>query len=102
MPQLLDAIKTAGLPGQTSLIRSKEILPLLDAVDPETSQISAITVAIAPDGHTTRRFDRCGWRRSFEKTSAGTALAQPLASALVAPGVRGVCLDGSGRGACCS
>lgn len=78
LPQLLDAIKTAGFAGTNITYPFKqEILPLLDAVDPEASQIGAInTVAIAPDGCTTGyNFDRRGWRRSFEE-SVGRDSAQ--------------------------
>ena len=70
LPQLLDAIKVAGFSGTNITYPFKQdILPLLDAVDPEASQIGAInTVAIAPDGRTTGyNFDRRGWRRSFEE-----------------------------------
>ena len=71
LPQLLDAIKTAGFAGTNITYPFKQdILPLLDAVDPEAAQIGAInTVAIAPDGRTTGyNFDRRGWRRSFEES----------------------------------
>ena len=63
-------IKTAGFAGTNITYPFKQdILPLLDAVDPEAAQIGAInTVAIAPDGRTTGyNFDRRGWRRSFEE-----------------------------------
>jgi shikimate dehydrogenase len=68
LPQLLDAIKTAGFAGANITYPFKQdILALLDAVDPEAAQIGAInTVAIAPDGSTTGyNFDRRGWRHSF-------------------------------------
>ncbi len=71
LPQLLDAIKTAGFAGTNITYPFKQdILALLDAVDPEAAQIGAInTVAIAPDGRTTGyNFDRRGWRHSFEET----------------------------------
>jgi len=71
LPQLLDAIKTAGFAGTNITYPFKqEILPLLDAVDPEASQIGAVnTIGIAPDGRTTGyNFDRRGWRRSFEES----------------------------------
>ena len=49
LPQLLDAIKTAGFAGTNITYPFKqEILPLLDAIDPEAAQTGAInTVAIA-------------------------------------------------------
>jgi shikimate dehydrogenase len=71
LPQLVEAIKAAGFAGANITYPFKqEILPLLDAVDPEAAQIGAInTVAIAPDGRTTGyNFDRRGWRRSFEES----------------------------------
>src|SRR5258708_9157066 len=71
LAQLLDAIKTAGFTGANITFPFKQdVIPLLDAVDPEAAQTGAInTVAIAPDGRTTGyNFDRRGWRRSFEKT----------------------------------
>ena len=69
----------------------QDILPLLDAVDPEAAQIGAInTVAIAPDGRTTGyNFDRRGWRHSFRGKSRSRAAreVQPWCwSALEAPG----------------
>ncbi|MGA7772786.1 MAG: shikimate dehydrogenase [Pseudolabrys sp.] len=70
LPQLLDAIKAAGFAGTNITYPFKQdILPLLDAVDPEAAQIGAInTVAIAADDRTTGyNFDRRGWRRSFEE-----------------------------------
>src|SRR5215467_11266739 len=70
LPQLLDAMKTAGFAGANVTYPFKrEIIPLLDAVDPEATQVGAInTVAIAPDGRTTGyNFDRRGWRHSFEE-----------------------------------
>jgi shikimate dehydrogenase len=71
LPHLLDAMKTAGFAGTNVTYPFKQdILPLLDAVDPEAAQIGAInTVAIAPDGRTTGyNFDRRGWRHSFEES----------------------------------
>lgn len=70
LPQLLDALKTAGFAGTNITYPFKQdIIPLLDAVDPEAAQIGAVnTVAIAPDGRTTGyNFDRRGWRHSFEE-----------------------------------
>jgi shikimate 5-dehydrogenase len=68
LPQLLDAIKAAGFAGANVTYPFKqEVIPLLDAVDPEAAQVGAVnTVAIAPDGRTTGyNFDRRGWRNSF-------------------------------------
>ncbi|HET9685553.1 MAG TPA: shikimate dehydrogenase, partial [Pseudolabrys sp.] len=70
LPRLLEAIRVAGFAGTNVTYPFKqEILPLLDAIDPEAAQIGAInTVAIAPDGRTTGyNFDRRGWRHSFEE-----------------------------------
>jgi shikimate dehydrogenase len=71
LPQLLDAIKTAGFAGANVTYPFKQdIIPLLDAVDREAAQVGAInTVAIAPDGRTTGyNFDRHGWRNSFAES----------------------------------
>jgi shikimate dehydrogenase len=69
LPQLLDAIKAAGFGGTNVTYPYKqEVIPLLDAVDPEALQVGAInTVIIEPNGRTTGyNFDRRGWRNSFE------------------------------------
>jgi shikimate dehydrogenase len=76
LPQLLEAIKTAGFAGANITYPFKQdIIPLLDLVDPEAAQIGAInTVAIAPDGRTTGyNFDRRGWRHSFKESLGGGA-----------------------------
>jgi shikimate dehydrogenase len=68
LPQLLDAIKVAGFAGANVTYPFKqEIIPLLDAVDPEAAQVGAVnTIAIAPDGRASGyNFDRPGWRNSF-------------------------------------
>jgi shikimate dehydrogenase len=68
LPQLFEAIKAAGFAGANITYPFKqEIMPLLDAIDPEAAQVGAVnTIAIAPDGHTTGyNFDRGGWRNSF-------------------------------------
>ena len=68
LPQLLGAAKTAGFVGVNVTYPFKQdIIPLLDAVDPEASEVGAVnTVSIAPDGRTTGyNFDRRGWRNSF-------------------------------------
>jgi shikimate dehydrogenase len=91
LPQLLDAIKTAGFAGANITYPFKqEILPLLDAVDREAAQIGAVnTVAIAPDGRTTGyNFDRRGWRRSFEE-SLGPDSARGATVMLVGAGGAG-------------
>jgi shikimate dehydrogenase len=78
LPQLLDAVKAAGFVGANVTYPFKqEIMPLLDAVDPEAAQVGAInTVVIAPDSRTTGyNFDRRGWRESFAE-SLGRASAQ--------------------------
>ena len=71
LPELLGAIKAAGFAGANITYPFKQdILPLLDAIDPEAAQVGAInTVAIAEDGRTTGyNFDRHGWRNSFAET----------------------------------
>jgi shikimate dehydrogenase len=68
LPQLLGAVKTAGFAGVNVTYPFKQdIIPLLDAVDPEASEVGAVnTISIAPDGRTTGyNFDRRGWRNSF-------------------------------------
>jgi shikimate dehydrogenase len=68
LPQLLEAIKVTGFAGANVTYPFKqEIIPLLDAVDPEAAEVGAVnTVSIAPDGRTTGyNFDRRGWRNSF-------------------------------------
>jgi len=71
LPDLLQAMKTLGFAGANVTYPFKqEIIPLLDAVDPEAAQVGAVnTIAIAPDGRATGyNFDRRGWRKSFEAT----------------------------------
>jgi shikimate dehydrogenase len=78
LPQLLDAVKAAGFTGiNVTYPFKQEIMPLLDAVDPEAAQVGAVnTVVIAPDSRTTGyNFDRRGWRESFV-ASLGRASAQ--------------------------
>ena len=91
LSHLLDAMKTAGFAGTNVTYPFKQdILPLLDAVDPEAAQIGAInTVAIAPDGRTTGyNFDRRGWRHSFEE-SFGKDSARGATVVLVGAGGAG-------------
>ncbi|HUD87771.1 MAG TPA: shikimate dehydrogenase [Xanthobacteraceae bacterium] len=76
LPQLLDAIKAGGFAGANITYPFKQdILPLLDAVDPQAAQVGAInTVAIAADGRTTGyNFDRHGWRNSFAESFGADA-----------------------------
>lgn len=71
LPGLLAAIKTAGFAGANVTYPFKQdILPLLDALDPEAAQVGAVnTVSIAQDGRATgHNFDRHGWRDSFAET----------------------------------
>ena len=71
LPHLLDAITAAGFAGANITYPFKQdVIPLLDAVDPDAAQVGAInTVAIAPDGRTTGyNFDRHGWRMSFAES----------------------------------
>jgi shikimate dehydrogenase len=89
--QMLDALKVAGFAGTNITYPFKQdIIPLLDAVDPEAAQTGAVnTVAIAPDGRTTGyNFDRRGWRRSFEETF-GRDSAQGATVVLVGAGGAG-------------
>jgi quinate/shikimate dehydrogenase (NAD+) len=78
LPQLLDAVKAAGFAGiNVTYPFKQEIMPLLDAVDPEAAQVGAVnTVVVGPDCRTTGyNFDRRGWRESFAE-SLGRASAQ--------------------------
>lgn len=71
LPKLLEALKTAGFAGTNITYPFKQdVIPLLDAVDPEAAQVGAVnTVAFSPDGRMTGyNFDRRGWRHSFEET----------------------------------
>ena len=91
LPELLDAIKVAGFAGASITYPFKQdIIPLLDAIDPEAAQVGAInTVAIALDGRTTGyNFDRRGWRNSFAET-LGTGSAQGKIVALIGAGGAG-------------
>jgi shikimate dehydrogenase len=91
LPQMLDALKAAGFAGTNITYPFKQdIIPLLDAVDPEAAQTGAVnTVAIAPDGRTTGyNFDRPGWRRSFEETF-GRGSAQDATVVLIGAGGAG-------------
>jgi shikimate dehydrogenase len=74
LPQLFDAIKTAGFIGANVTYPFKQdIIALLDAVDPGAAQVGAVnTVVIAPDGRSTGyNFDRAGWRNSFIERIGG-------------------------------
>ena len=76
LPQLFDAIKTAGFVGANVTFPFKqEIIPLLDAVDPSAAQVGAVnTVVFAPDGRSTGyNFDRAGWRNSFDESIGGAS-----------------------------
>ena len=78
LPQLYEAIKTAGFIGANVTFPFKqEIIALLDAVDPSAAQVGAVnTVVFAPDGRSTGyNFDRAGWRNSFVE-SIGSAGAK--------------------------
>ncbi len=91
LPQLLDALKTAGFAGANITYPFKQdVIPLLDTVDPEAEQTGAVnTVAIAPDGRTTGyNFDRRGWRHSFEETF-GRSTAEGATVVLVGTGGAG-------------
>jgi shikimate dehydrogenase len=68
LPQLFEAIKTAGFVGANVTYPFKQdIMPLLDAIDPSAGQVGAVnTVVFGPDGRSIGyNFDRAGWRNSF-------------------------------------
>jgi shikimate dehydrogenase len=91
LPQLLDAVKTAGFAGTNVTFPFKEsVLALLDEIDGEAAQIGAAnTVAIAPDGRTTGyNTDRRGFRRNFEE-GLGRACAEAATVVLVGAGGAG-------------
>jgi shikimate dehydrogenase len=70
LPQLFDAVKTAGFAGiNVTFPYKQEVLTLLDEIDREAEQIGAVnSVTIASDGRTTGyNTDRHGFRRSFEE-----------------------------------
>jgi shikimate dehydrogenase len=91
LAQLLAAIRTAGFAGANITYPFKqEIIPLLDALEPEAAQVGAInTVVIGPGGRTTGyNFDRYGWRQSFAE-SLGPGSAQGKTAVLVGAGGAG-------------
>jgi len=91
LPQLLDAVKATGFAGGNITYPFKQdILPLLDAVDPEAAQVGAVnTVVIAEDGRTTGyNFDRRGWRNSFAE-KFGVAAAHNATVVLIGAGGAG-------------
>jgi shikimate dehydrogenase len=91
LPQLLDAVKTAGFSGTNVTFPFKqEVLAILDEVDREAAQIGAVnTVTITPDGRTTGyNTDRRGFRRSFEE-GLGPTKADAATVALVGAGGAG-------------
>jgi shikimate dehydrogenase len=77
LPQLFQAIRTAGFAGANVTYPFKqEIFPLLDAIDKSAAQVGAVnTVVFGEDGRATGyNFDRSGWRNSFdERIGAGSA-----------------------------
>ncbi len=91
LPQLLEAVKTAGFCGTNVTFPFKqEVLTLLDEVDREAAQIGAVNaVTIAPDGRTKGyNTDRRGFRRSFEE-GLGRASAEAATVVLVGAGGAG-------------
>ena len=96
LPALLDAVKLAGFSGLNVTYPFKqEIIPLLDAIDPEAQEVGAVnTVVIDANRQTTGfNFDRRGWRNAFiEKFGAD---ATGAAVVLVGAG-------GAGRAVSCA
>ena len=91
LAELLDSIKTAGFAGANITYPFKQdVLPLLDAIDPEAAEVGAInTVAIAQDGRSTGyNFDRHGWRDSFAE-SLGADSARGKTVVLIGAGGAG-------------
>src|SRR5262245_49991644 len=74
---LLDSVIIAGFSGiNVTYPFKQEIIPLLDAIDPEAREVGAVnTVVIDENGRTTGfNFDRRGWRNAFiEKFGADSA-----------------------------
>jgi len=94
---MLDAVKAAGFAGVNVTYPFKQdIIPLLDAVDPEAREVGAVnTVVIAPDGRTTGfNFDRRGWRNAFIE-SFGADAAKGAKVVMVGAG-------GAGRAVSCA
>jgi len=97
LPVLLDATKAVGFSGLNITFPFKQqIMPLLDAIDPEAREVGAVnTVVIAPDGRTTGfNFDRRGWRNAFV-TKFGADTARGASVALIGAG-------GAGRAVSCA
>jgi shikimate dehydrogenase len=91
LPQLLDAVKTAGFAGTNVTFPFKqEVLALLDEIDREAAQIGAVnSVTIGHDGRTTGyNTDRRGFRRNFEE-GLGPARAEAATVVLVGAGGAG-------------
>jgi len=91
LSRLLDAVKAAGFAGMNVTFPFKqEIMPLLDRVDAEATEIGAVnTVTIAPDGGATGyNTDRIGFRLSFE-AGLGRSSAEGATVVLVGAGGAG-------------
>lgn len=91
LPQLLDAVRTAGFSGTNVTFPFKQdVLALLDEVEREAAQIGAVnTVTIARDGSTTGyNTDRRGFRRSFEE-GLGRASTEGATVVLIGAGGAG-------------
>jgi shikimate dehydrogenase len=91
LPDLLEAVKTAGFLGVNITFPFKQaVMPLLDSLSAEASQTGAVnTVTIAPDGRTTgHNTDRSGFRLNFED-GLGRAAAEGRTAVLVGAGGAG-------------
>jgi shikimate dehydrogenase len=91
LPNLLDAVKTAGFLGVNITFPFKQaVIPLLDKLSPEARQTGAVnTVTIAPSGHTVgHNTDRSGFRLNFED-GLGRSSAEGRTAVLVGAGGAG-------------
>ncbi len=91
LDDLVEAARSAGFAGVNITYPCKEaVLPLLDAVSDEASQIGAVnTVSIAADGKTTGyNTDRIGFQRAFAETFGPNA-ARGQSAVLVGAGGAG-------------
>jgi quinate/shikimate dehydrogenase (NAD+) len=91
LPALLEAVKLTGFAGLNVTYPFKQdIIPLLDAIDPEAREIGAVnTVVFGANGRTTGyNFDRRGWRHAFVE-SFGATTARGASVVLVGAGGAG-------------
>jgi quinate/shikimate dehydrogenase (NAD+) len=97
LPAVLEAVKLTGFSGLNVTYPFKQdIIPLLDAIDPEAKEVGAVnTVVIDANLRTTGyNFDRRGWRNAFAE-KFGAESARGATAVLVGAG-------GAGRAVSCA